>query len=58
MNPSCFVLGLAFPLPVRSNMMRKALLHFWPFPGRLSMSEMELGGEKQRQQHSFALCLS
>ena len=58
MNPSCFVLGLASPLLVRSTIKRKALLHFQPFSGRLSMSEMEPGGDKQRQKHSFALCLS
>ena len=58
MNPSSFVLGLAFPLLVRSTIKRKALLRFLPFSGDLSMSEMELGGDKQTQKHSFALCLS
>ena len=54
MNPSSFVLGLAFPLLVK----RKALLRFEPFSGHLSMSEMEPGGDKQTQKYSFALCLS
>ena len=31
MNPSSFVLGLPFPLLVRSTIKRKALLHFWRF---------------------------
>ena len=58
MNPSSFVLGLAFPLLVRSTIKRKALLRFYPFSGHLSMSEVEPGGDKQEQKHSFALCLS
>ena len=58
MNPSSFVLGLAFPLLVRSTIKRKVLLRFWPFSVHLSMSEMEPGGELQRQKHSLALCSS
>ena len=58
MNPSFFVLGLAFPLLVRSTIKRKALLRLWPFSGHLFMSEVEPGGDKQEQKYSFALCLS
>ena len=58
MNPLFFVLGLAFPLLVRSTIKRKAVLHLYPFSGHLSMSEVEPGGDKQEQEHSFALCLS
>ena len=58
MNSSSFVLGLAFPLLVRSTIKRKALLRFYPFSDHLSMSEVEAGGDKQEQKHSFALCLS
>ena len=57
MNSSSFVLGLAFPLLVRSTIKRKALLRFWPCSGHLPMSEMEPGADKQGQKHSFALCL-
>ena len=58
MNPSSFVLGVAFPLLVRSTIKRKALLRFYPFSGYLSMLEVEPGGDKQEQKHCFALCLS
>ena len=58
MNPSSFVLGLAFPLVVRSTIKRKALLRFSPFSSHLSKSEMEPAGDKQRQGYSFDLCLS
>ena len=58
MNPSLFVLGLAFLLLVRGTIKRKPLLRLQPFSGHLSMSEVERGGDKQDQKHSFALCLS
>ena len=58
MNPSSFLLGLAFPSLVRNTIKRKALLCFEPFSGHLSMSEMEPGGDKKTQKDSFALCLS
>ena len=47
MNPSSFVLGVAFPLLVLGTIKRKALLRFEPFSGHLSMIEVEPGGDKQ-----------